>query len=82
MIDATRRITFVRGAQVPVPVCVVFGDDDRLLPSPDNTHREIAPPGARWVVLPRCGHAPMWDAPERTVELVEETVRAARSAAA
>ena len=82
MIDATRRITFVRGAQVPVPVCVVFGDDDRLLPSPDNTHREVAPPGARWVVLPRCGHAPMWDAPERTVELVDETVRAARSAAA
>ena len=82
MIAATRRITFTRGALVQVPVCVVFGDDDRILPAPDNTHGEVAPPGARWVVLPRCGHAPMWDAPERTVELVDETVRAATSAAA
>ena len=65
-----------------VPACVVFGDDDRILPAPENQHREVAPPGARWVVVPRCGHAPMWDAPERTVELVDETVRAATSAAA
>jgi pimeloyl-ACP methyl ester carboxylesterase len=82
MIAATRHITFTRGPLVQVPVCVVFGDDDRILPAPDNTHSEVAPPGARWVVLPRCGHAPMWDAPARTVELVDETVRAATSAAA
>lgn len=82
MIAATRHITFDRGAQVRVPACVVFGDDDRILPAPENQHREVAPPGARWVVVPRCGHAPMWDAPERTVELVDETVRAATSAAA
>ena len=82
MIAATRHITFDRGPQVRVPACVVFGDDDRILPAPENQHREVAPPGARWVVVPRCGHAPMWDAPERTVELVDETVRAATSAAA
>jgi pimeloyl-ACP methyl ester carboxylesterase len=82
MIAATRRITFTRGAAVRVPVCVVFGDDDRILPAPENTHREVAPPGTRWLVLPRCGHAPMWDAPARTVELVDETVRAAGAAAA
>jgi pimeloyl-ACP methyl ester carboxylesterase len=82
MIAATRHITFDRGAQVRVPACVVFGDDDRILPAPDNQHREVAPPGARWVVLPRCGHAPMWDAPARTVELVGETVASAGAAAA
>jgi pimeloyl-ACP methyl ester carboxylesterase len=82
MIAATRHITFTRGSFVQVPVCVVFGDDDRILPAPDNTRSEVAPPGARWVVLPRCGHAPMWDAPGRTVELIDETVRAATSAAA
>jgi pimeloyl-ACP methyl ester carboxylesterase len=82
MIAATRHITFARGPLVQVPACVVFGDDDRILPAPDNTRREVAPPGARWVVLPRCGHAPMWDAPRRTFELVDETVRAATSAAA
>jgi pimeloyl-ACP methyl ester carboxylesterase len=82
MIAATRQITFSRGPLVQVPVCVAFGDDDRILPAPDNTRREVAPPGARWVVLPQCGHAPMWDAPERTVELVDQTVRAATAAAA
>jgi pimeloyl-ACP methyl ester carboxylesterase len=82
MIAATRQITFTRGAQVRVPSCVAFGDDDRILPAPDNQHREVAPPGARWVVLPRCGHAPMWDAPVRTVELVGQTVAAAGAAAA
>jgi pimeloyl-ACP methyl ester carboxylesterase len=82
MIDATRHITFARGPQVQVPACVVFGDDDRILPAPQNQQPEVAPPGARWVVLPRCGHAPMWDAPGATVELVDETIRAATSAAA
>jgi pimeloyl-ACP methyl ester carboxylesterase len=82
MIGATRRITFTRGAQVQVPACIVFGDDDRILPAPENQQVETAPPHARWVVLPHCGHAPMWDAPARTVELVDATVRAATSAAA
>jgi pimeloyl-ACP methyl ester carboxylesterase len=67
---------------VQVPACVVFGDDDHILPAPDNQQPEAAPPGARWVVLPRCGHAPMWDAPGPVVQLVDETVRAAASAAA
>jgi pimeloyl-ACP methyl ester carboxylesterase len=81
MIDATRHITFARGPQVEVPACVVFGDDDRILPAPENQQPEVAPPGARWIVLPHCGHAPMWDAPGPTVELVDQTVRAATSAA-
>jgi pimeloyl-ACP methyl ester carboxylesterase len=82
MIAATHRITFDRGAEVTVPVTIVFGDTDPILPAPDNQRREAAPPGARWIVLPRCGHAPMWDAPARTVELIGETVRAAQSEAA
>jgi pimeloyl-ACP methyl ester carboxylesterase len=82
MLDATRRVTFTRGAQVQVPACIVFGDDDRILPAAENQQVEAAPPHARWVVLQRCGHAPMWDAPARTVELVDATVRAATSAAA
>jgi len=81
MIAATRERTFDRGACVRVPVTVVFGDDDRILPAPENQYRAAAPPGARWVVLPHCGHAPMWDAPARTVELVAETVAAAGAVA-
>jgi pimeloyl-ACP methyl ester carboxylesterase len=82
MIAATHRITFDRAGEVAVPATIVFGDTDPILPAPDNQRREVAPPGARWVVLPRCGHAPMWDAPARTVELIDETVRAAQPEAA
>lgn len=81
MLAATRERTFDRGSRVRVPVTVVFGDDDRILPAPENQHRAAAPPDARWVVLPHCGHAPMWDAPARTVELVAETVAAAGAVA-
>jgi len=30
-------------------------------------------------VLPRCGHAPMWDAPEAVVQLVGQTAATARA---
>jgi pimeloyl-ACP methyl ester carboxylesterase len=82
MIDATHRIVFDRGGDVTVPATIAFGDQDPILPAPDNQRREAAPPGARWVVLPHCGHAPMWDAPARTVDLVDEAVRAAEPEAA
>lgn len=68
---------FDRAAQVEVPVTVVFGDDDRILPAPQNQVREAAPAHTRWVVVRRCGHAPMWDAPQECLRLVGETVAAA-----
>ena len=58
------------------PTTVVFGDRDWILPTP-NQRRELAPDHCRWLVIPRCGHAPMWDAPEQTLQLVAETVREA-----
>ena len=82
MIAATDRITFDRGDRVVVPVTIAFGDRDRILPAPDNQQRQAAPPGARWEVLPGCGHAPMWDAPARSVELVDATVHSAGEPAA
>jgi pimeloyl-ACP methyl ester carboxylesterase len=45
----------------------VFGDRDRLLPKPHDQVRELAPEHAAWVVMYRCGHAPMWDSPGETV---------------
>ena len=74
MLDATAHSRFDRKKQVGVPTAVVFGDRDRILPRP-NQHREMAPDHATWQVLPRCGHAPMWDAPARTVEIIDEVVR-------
>jgi len=73
MLDATGHERFVRRHDVTVPVTIVFGDRDRILPRP-NQRREIAPDGAEWIVLPRCGHAPMWDAPQRCLEIIDATM--------
>lgn len=80
MLAGTRHIRFERRDQVSVPVTVVFGDRDHILPAPANQHPELAPSGCRWVVLPRCGHAPMWDAVPATLRLVHETVEAGAAA--
>ena len=67
---------FDRAGQVTVPVSVVFGDDDRILPAPANQQRAAAPAHARWVLVRRCGHAPMWDAPQECVRVIDDTVAA------
>jgi pimeloyl-ACP methyl ester carboxylesterase len=76
MLRATRHIRFERREDVRVPVTVAWGDRDHILPSPANQNPELAPAGCRWVVLPRCGHCPMWDAVPATLRLVHETVEA------
>lgn len=73
ILDATRHVRFDRRAELVVPLTVAFGDTDRILPRP-NQRRELVPDDARWVVLPRCGHAPMWDSPDETITLIDETV--------
>ena len=60
-----------------IPVTVVWGDQDRILPASAFEIRDGAPAHARWVKLSRCGHVPMWDQPERTVQLIRQTVAAA-----
>ena len=63
-----------------VPVTVAFGDNDRLLSYPRFQKRDLAPEHVRWEVLWNCGHAPMWDVPRVTTELIRDA--AARSSAA
>lgn len=82
VLQATRHIRFERRDQVTAPVTVVWGDRDHILPAPVNQRPELAPASCRWVVLPRCGHAPMWDAVPATVRLVGETVDATTTTAA
>ena len=55
------------------------GDNDHLLPAPRFQVRDYAPDHARWEVLWRCGHAPMWDVPSLTTRLIRETAACARS---
>ncbi len=71
---------FARAAEIPddVPVTIAFGDHDRILPAPRFQVRDYAPAHARWEVLWRCGHAPMWDVPPLTSQLIRDTAARAR----
>jgi pimeloyl-ACP methyl ester carboxylesterase len=73
--DGALHRRFERAASIPaqVPVTVAFGDNDRLLPAPRFQQRDLAPAHARWEVLWNCGHAPMWDVPALTAQLIRET---------
>lgn len=60
-----------------VPITVVFGDNDRLLPGPDFQRRDLVPHHTRWEVAWNCGHAPMWDVPALTARYIRDAARAA-----
>lgn len=73
--DGALHRRFDRAAAIPAttPVTIAFGDNDRLLPAPRYQQRDLAPAHARWEVLWNCGHAPMWDVPRVTTQLIRET---------
>ena len=66
---------FTRADQIgaDVPVTIVRGDRDDVLPERNNENRALLPPHALWVRLPRCGHVPQWDAPGAVARLVVQT---------
>ncbi len=57
-----------------IPVTIAFGDNDQFLPAATCQLSHLAPIHSRWVVMPRVGHAPMWDDPEGTVALIRSTI--------
>lgn len=60
-----------------VPLTVVWGDADRILPASYCQEPGGLPSHARWVRLSDCGHVPMWDQPEQSIRLIEETATSA-----
>ena len=71
---ATRRERFTGGASIDGPVDVVFGDRDRIA-RPASRRRDELPAQADVVTWPGCGHALMWDAPDRIAEAVADLAR-------
>ena len=59
---------FTGAARINAPLTVAFGERDRLI-----RPVRIRVPGARTIVLPGCGHIPMWDDPELVTQVVLET---------
>jgi pimeloyl-ACP methyl ester carboxylesterase len=55
---------------IKVPTLVIWGEQDAWVPV-KNGHRFAEDiPGAKLEVLPRCGHMPQEEMPERTAELI------------
>lgn len=75
--DGMLRCLFDRSLEIShdIPVSIVWGSQDELLP-PERQRRAAGPPHARWIVLDRCAHVPMWDQPRRTVQIIKETAGA------
>jgi pimeloyl-ACP methyl ester carboxylesterase len=53
-----------------LPVLLVWGAEDRAVPPAVGERLEAAIPGARRVILERCGHLPMDEAPEEFLTVV------------
>jgi len=73
-LEALRLGHFSGGEQIDVPVTMIWGDRERLLPRRERqAARSVrAVPGARLVWLRGCGHAPMWDDPPQVAQAVLE----------
>ncbi|MDW8270309.1 MAG: alpha/beta hydrolase, partial [Anaerolineae bacterium] len=57
-----------RLAELTLPVLVITGDDDRLVPTADSIRLAEELPQATLVVIPACGHVPQEECPEATLK--------------
>jgi pimeloyl-ACP methyl ester carboxylesterase len=53
---------FADGRSIDVPVTIVFGQRDRVVPKSARLRDEL-PASTRWLAPPDLGHVPMWDDP-------------------
>jgi len=59
-----------RLSEIRVPVLVVTGDDDRIVPTEDSIRLASDLPGASLVILQRCGHLPQEECPSAFLQAV------------
>ncbi len=60
-----------RLGEVRVPVLVITGDDDRVVPTEQSVRLAGEIPGAQLAVIPACGHVPQEECPGPFLEAVE-----------
>ena len=66
---ATHMSRFRGGQQIDVPVSIVFGGRDHVVPATARRPDEL-PAHTTWREPPALGHVPMWDDPELVAELI------------
>lgn len=64
-----------RLAELRMPVLVITGDDDRIVPTAESIRLAGEVPGAELVVIPACGHVPQEECPAAFLEAVESFLR-------
>ncbi|MGD2026218.1 MAG: alpha/beta hydrolase [Anaerolineales bacterium] len=60
-----------RLGELNLPVLVITGDDDRIIPTRQTIENAGEIPGAELVVLPSCGHVPQEECPGAFLDAVE-----------
>ncbi|MEP9382828.1 alpha/beta fold hydrolase [Nocardioides cheoyonin] len=63
-----------------MPLAVVWGEDDRVIPASHARTAAVVAPKARVTVVPGAGHFPHKDCPDRFVELLDDFVSTTRPA--
>jgi pimeloyl-ACP methyl ester carboxylesterase len=72
--DAEKLIA--RYKQIRSPVLLLWGSHDRIVPISLAARLKAAIPGARYKVVPSCGHAPQEEEPQETLFRINEFLRA------
>jgi pimeloyl-ACP methyl ester carboxylesterase len=63
-----------------MPLCVIWGEDDRVLPAGHASVAATLAPSARVEVIANAGHFPHKDHPERFVRIVNDFIRKSQPA--
>ena len=63
-----------------VPMCVIWGEDDAVIPASHAQTAEALAPGARVELIPNAGHFPHKDHPQRFVKIVASFLRTTQPA--
>jgi pimeloyl-ACP methyl ester carboxylesterase len=73
--DALLHRRFDSEVSAQVPVTIVFGDSDKTLPENSCQEKTLAPKHTNWLNWESCGHAPMWDYPERVISEIAKLTK-------
>ncbi|MBN2554500.1 MAG: alpha/beta hydrolase [Anaerolineales bacterium] len=60
-----------RLGEFSLPILIITGDDDRIVPTADSVRLAGEIPGAELVVVPNCGHVPQEECPEAFLAAVD-----------
>jgi pimeloyl-ACP methyl ester carboxylesterase len=57
---------------IHIPVLVITGKNDRIVPAEQSIRLAKELPGAQIVVIPQCGHVPQEECPQAVLEAIDK----------